>query len=76
MAVSDAITEKGQKYTFRICPKADWYAKDQVNFLKDLKTLVGLDVKKVALLARGHATSVRRPPAGEKKYLARKRAWR
>lgn len=69
MAVSDAITEKGQKYTFRICPKADWYAKDQVNFLKDLKTLVGMDIKKVALLHEdsdfGTSTA-----EGEKKYLA------
>jgi branched-chain amino acid transport system substrate-binding protein len=68
MAVSDAITEKGQKYTFRICPKADWYAKDQVSFLKDLKTLIGLDVKKVALLHEdtdfGTSTAT-----GEKKYL-------
>ena len=68
MAVADAITEKGQKYTFRICPKADWYAKDQVDFLKELKTLVGLDVKKVALLHEdtdfGTSTAT-----GQKKYL-------
>jgi branched-chain amino acid transport system substrate-binding protein len=68
MAVADAITEKGQKYTFRICPKADWYAKDQVTFLKDLKTLIGLDVKKVALLHEdtdfGTSTAT-----GQKKYL-------
>ncbi len=68
MAVSDKITERGFKYTFRICPKASWYAKDQVNFLKDLKTLVGLDVKKVALLHEdtdfGESTA-----AGEKQYL-------
>lgn len=68
MAVADAITEKGQTYTFRICPKADWYAKDQVDFLKELKTLVGLDVKKVALLHEdtdfGTSTAT-----GEKKYL-------
>jgi len=68
MAVADAITEKGQKYTFRICPKADWYAKDQVAFLTELKTLVGLDVKKVALLHEdtdfGTSTAT-----GQKKYL-------
>ncbi len=68
MAVADAITDSGQKYTFRICPKADWYAKDQVSFLKDLKTLAGLDIKKVALLHEdtdfGTSTA-----AGQKKYL-------
>lgn len=68
MAVADAITEKGQKYTFRICPKADWYAKDQVTFLKELKALIGLDVKKVALLHEdtdfGTSTAT-----GQKKYL-------
>ena len=75
MAVADAITEKGQKYTFRICPKADWYAKDQVDFLKDLKTLVGLDVKKVALLHEdtdfGTSTA-----DGPEEVPGRKRAWR
>jgi branched-chain amino acid transport system substrate-binding protein len=69
MAVSDAITERGFKYTFRVCPKASWYAKDQVTFLKDLKDLAGLTIKKVALLHEdtdfGESTS-----AGEKKYLA------
>lgn len=68
MAVSDKITERGFKYTFRICPKASWYAKDQVSFVKDLKDLVGLDVKNVALLHEdtdfGESTA-----AGQKKYL-------
>ena len=69
MAVSDKITERGFKYTFRTCPKASWYAKDQVTFLKDLKDLVGLTIKKVALLHEdtdfGESTA-----AGQKKYLA------
>lgn len=69
MAVSDQITERGFKYTFRTCPKASWYAKDQVTFLKDLKDLAGLTIKKVALLHEdtdfGESTA-----AGEKKYLA------
>jgi branched-chain amino acid transport system substrate-binding protein len=68
MAVSDTITERGFKYTFRICPKASWYAKDQVTFVKDLKDLAGLDIKKVALLHEdtdfGESTA-----AGQKKYL-------
>jgi len=68
MAVSDKITERGFKYTFRICPKASWYAKDQVSFLKDLKDLAGLTVKRVALLHEdtdfGESTA-----AGQKQYL-------
>lgn len=68
MAVSDKITERGFKYTFRICPKASWYAKDQVTFVKDLKDLAGLDVKRVALLHEdtdfGESTA-----AGQKQYL-------
>lgn len=68
MAVSDKITERGFKYTFRICPKASWYAKDQVSFVKDLKDLAGLDIKKVALLHEdtdfGESTA-----AGQKQYL-------
>ncbi len=68
MAVSDKITERGFKYTFRICPKASWYAKDQVTFLKDLKDLAGLDIKRVALLHEdtdfGESTA-----AGQKQYL-------
>jgi branched-chain amino acid transport system substrate-binding protein len=68
MAVADTITDRGFKYTFRIAPKADWYAKDQVSFLKDMKALTGLDVKKVALLHEdsdfGTSTA-----AGQKKYL-------
>jgi branched-chain amino acid transport system substrate-binding protein len=69
MAVSDVITERGFQYTFRLCPKASWYAKDQVSFLKDLKDLAGLDIKKVALLHEdsdfGESTA-----AGQKQYLA------
>lgn len=68
MAVSDRITERGFKYTFRICPKASWYAKDQVTFLKDLKDLAGLEIKRVALLHEdtdfGESTA-----AGQKQYL-------
>lgn len=69
MAVSDKITERGFEYTFRICPKASWYAKDQVSFLKDLKDLAGLEVKRVALLHEdtdfGESTA-----AGQKQFLA------
>lgn len=68
MAVADKITERDFKYTFRICPKASWYAKDQVQFLKDLKDIKGLEIKKVALLHEdtdfGESTA-----AGQKSYL-------
>jgi branched-chain amino acid transport system substrate-binding protein len=68
MAVADEITDRGFQYTFRVCPKAEWYAKDQVEFLKDLNELVGLDVKRVALLHEdtdfGTSTA-----EGQKKYL-------
>ncbi len=34
MAVADEITEHGYKYVFRLCPKADWYAKSQLDFVQ------------------------------------------
>ncbi len=68
MAVADVITDRGFKYTFRICPKSDWYAKDQVSFLKDIPTLGGTAIKKVALLHEDSdfGTSI---AEGQKKYL-------
>ncbi len=50
MAIADAITEQGFQYVFRVCPKAQFYARDQVLFLKDLATLADYDVKRVVLL--------------------------
>lgn len=50
MAISDIITERGFQYTFRVCPKAQYYGRDQVLFLKDLSKLTGYPVKRVALL--------------------------
>ena len=47
---ADEITGRGLAYTFRLCPQADWYARDQVAFLGTLKGLAGLDVTTVALL--------------------------
>jgi len=67
-SIADEITERGFKYTFRVASKADFYARDQVLFLKSLKDLIGLDVKRVALLHEdtdyGESTAV-----GQKKYL-------
>jgi branched-chain amino acid transport system substrate-binding protein len=45
---ADEVTERGLAYTFRLCPKADWYARDQVAFLETLQVPGG--VTKVALL--------------------------
>jgi branched-chain amino acid transport system substrate-binding protein len=46
---ADEITENGWRYTFRLCPKAEWYARDQVAFLADGGLGTG-PVTKVALL--------------------------
>jgi len=50
ISIADIITERGFTYTFRIQPKAQFYARDQVQFLKDLKKLAGYPVNRVALL--------------------------
>ncbi len=68
-AVADAITDKGYKYIFRICPKASWYAKDQITFAQAMPELGGPTIKTVALLHEdtdfGQSTS-----AGQLKYAA------
>jgi branched-chain amino acid transport system substrate-binding protein len=50
ISIADVITERGFQYTFRIQPKAQFYARDQARFLADLDKLVGYRVKRVALL--------------------------
>ncbi len=50
ISIADIITERGFSYTFRIQPKARFYARDQIQFLKDLKKLAGYGVRRVALL--------------------------
>ncbi len=50
ISIADIITERGFNYTFRVQPKAQFYARDQVQFLKDLKKMAGYSVKRVALL--------------------------
>ena len=49
-AVADAITDRGYKYIFRICPKASWYAKNQIEFCQAMPGLGGPTIKTVALL--------------------------
>lgn len=50
IAVANKITERGFRWVFRVGPKADSYAADQVAFLKDLPSLGGPEIRKVALL--------------------------
>jgi branched-chain amino acid transport system substrate-binding protein len=49
MGIADIVTERGFRYTFRVCPKAEFYGRDQVRFLSYLGEL-GYPVKRVALL--------------------------
>jgi branched-chain amino acid transport system substrate-binding protein len=47
---ANEITERDFRYTFRLCPKAVWYARDQVRFLSE-SALSGTEpITKVALL--------------------------
>lgn len=50
ISIANIITERGFNYTFRIQPKANYYARDQIRFLMDLERLAGYPVKRVALL--------------------------
>jgi len=50
ISIADIITERGFNYTFRIQPKARFYARDQIQFLKDLEKLADYTVSRVALL--------------------------
>ena len=50
MSIADVITERGFHYTFRICPKAGFYGRDQVHFLSYLGNLTGKKVQRVALI--------------------------
>jgi branched-chain amino acid transport system substrate-binding protein len=47
---ADEITDQDLAYTFRLCPKASWYARDQVSFLSQSGMPPGEPVTKVVLL--------------------------
>jgi branched-chain amino acid transport system substrate-binding protein len=66
---ADEITERNLRYTFRLCPKADWYARDQVAFLSALKDLAGLEIRSVALLHEDGPYG-RQTAESQKAYLA------
>lgn len=51
VAIADSITEgRGFEYTFKIAPKASWYARDQVRFLRDVSEAAGEPAESVVLL--------------------------
>jgi branched-chain amino acid transport system substrate-binding protein len=47
---ANEITDQNLAYTFRLCPKASWYARDQVSFLSESGMPPGQPVTKVVLL--------------------------
>lgn len=51
VAIADSITEgRGFRYTFKLSPKASWYARDQIRFLRDVSAAAGDPAKSVVLL--------------------------
>lgn len=51
VAIADSITEgRNFKYTFKVSPKASWYARDQISFLKAIGEKTGKPVKKIVLM--------------------------
>ncbi len=51
VAIADSITEgRNFKYTFKVSPKASWYARDQLAFLKSIGEQSGNPVKSVVLM--------------------------
>lgn len=67
---ADEITEHNLKFTFRICPKAEWYARDQVGYLVDFGKVAGqVPVSRVALLHE-NGTFGKQVASEQRKYLA------
>jgi branched-chain amino acid transport system substrate-binding protein len=64
------ITQRNLGYTFRLCPEADWYARDQVAFLQALNGLAARDITSVALLHENGEFG-KQTAASQKAYLAR-----
>ena len=51
VAIADTITEgRNFKYTFKVAPKASWYARDQLNFIKWVGEKSGKPIKKIVLM--------------------------
>jgi branched-chain amino acid transport system substrate-binding protein len=68
VAIADSITEgRNFKYTFKVSPKASWYARDQIAFVKWVGETSGKPVSSVVLMYEdtlfGQSTS-----KGQEKY--------
>jgi branched-chain amino acid transport system substrate-binding protein len=51
VAIADSITEgRNFKYTFKVSPKASWYARDQLTFLKEVGKKSGKPVNSIVLM--------------------------
>ena len=50
ISIADIITERGFRYTFRVQPKAEYYGRDQAEFLVDLGNQTGNPIQKVSLI--------------------------
>ena len=50
ISLADIITERGFRYTFRVQPKAEYYCRDQVQFLMDYSKGTSHKIRRVALL--------------------------
>lgn len=51
VAIADSITEgRNFKYTFKVSPKASWYARDQFDFIKSVGEKTGTPVKTAVLM--------------------------
>ena len=51
VAIADTITEgRGFKYTFKVAPKASWYARDQLAFVKWVGERAGKPIRRVVLM--------------------------
>ena len=51
VAIADTITEgRNFKYTFKVAPKASWYARDQLKFIKWVGETSGKPVKRIILM--------------------------
>ena len=51
VAIADTITEgRNFKFTFKVAPKASWYARDQLKFIKWVGEKSGKPVKRVVLM--------------------------
>lgn len=51
VAIADSITEgRNFKYTFKVAPKASWYARDQLEFVKWVGQKGGKPIRRVVLM--------------------------